>query len=237
MNLVSLIKYPLLPLLIPQGLWAKWRTPRLDEAKGERTGIIGTGQPLHLMILGDSAAAGVGVELQQQALIGQICAQFELKQRQLHWQLHAKSGNTLLDLIELIQHIPPQTLDIVVISSGVNDILKQHSVQKWQAHYSQLYQLLQQRFSQPQIIFTQVPPLQHFVALPKTLAWYLGKCATQFNQNLAQHSQTLQNLHYVPVALPTTPEYLASDGFHPSALSYTIWADNIVEYLNKEKII
>lgn len=238
MNYLNLIKYPLLPLLIPQGLWAKWRTPRLDEAAGERSGVLGEGQqPLHLLILGDSAAAGVGVVHQEQALVGQFLQLFDLKLYQIHWQLHAKSGNTLIDLQNTLHQIAAQPIDIVIISSGVNDILQQHSVTKWHHNYLQLHQHLQQHFGAPQVLFTQVPPLQHFTALPKTLGWYLGTCAKMFNQNLAQHATHLSNFHYVPVNLPTSREYLANDGFHPSALSYTIWAKHIIQYLHKEQLL
>ena len=237
MNHLTLLKYPLLPLLIPQGLWAKWRTPRLDEASGERIGSIGKGKLVRLLILGDSAAAGVGVKHQDQALIGQLCHLFDVKNFQLDWQLHAKSGNTLIDLKQLAEQLPQQSFDFVIISSGVNDILKQHSVQKWQIHYQELYQYLQNHFGQPQILFTQVPPLQHFSALPKTLAWYLGQHAQAFNKNLNKNAQHLSNLHYVPLTLPTTREYLAEDGFHPSHLSYTIWAKNILDYMKQEQLL
>lgn len=237
MNYLNLIKYPLLPVLIPQGLWAKWRTPRLDEAAGDRKGVLGEGRPLHLLILGDSAAAGVGVEHQEQALVGQLCQLFDLEHYQIHWQLHAKSGNTLLDLQHTLHQLPMQHFDVVIISSGVNDILQQHSVAKWHSNYHTLHQYLQQHFGAPQVLFTQVPPLQHFSALPKTLAWYLGTCAKTFNQNLASYATALPNFHYVPVSLPTSREYLASDGFHPSALSYTIWASHIMHYLQQEKLL
>ena len=62
----------LLPVLVFQGVKVRKNTPRLLEASGDREGIIGQGQPLSLLILGDSAAAGVGVESQSEALSGAI---------------------------------------------------------------------------------------------------------------------------------------------------------------------
>ena len=55
----------LLPVLFVQGTKVRKNTPRLLEASGERQGIVGKGKPLSLLILGDSAAAGVGVENQK----------------------------------------------------------------------------------------------------------------------------------------------------------------------------
>lgn len=63
-----------LPILWWQGRRVKRDTPRLPEAAGARVGVSGAGQPLRVLILGDSAAAGVGVSHQDQALLGQILA-------------------------------------------------------------------------------------------------------------------------------------------------------------------
>ena len=50
----------LAPLIVPQGLWVRATIPLLQEPPGERQGTSGDGPPLRLLILGDSAAAGVG---------------------------------------------------------------------------------------------------------------------------------------------------------------------------------
>ncbi len=45
---------------------------RLPEAHGERSGCCGNGNELNLLIIGDSAAAGVGVDEQSEALASQL---------------------------------------------------------------------------------------------------------------------------------------------------------------------
>ena len=67
----------LLPVLFVQGSKVRKNTPRLAEAKGEREGCIGQGKPLSMLILGDSAAAGVGVENQKDALSGAIIQELQ----------------------------------------------------------------------------------------------------------------------------------------------------------------
>ena len=235
-----LIKFALLPILIPQGLWTKWKTPRLPEAEGERQGthgLINAKKHLQLLILGDSAAAGVGVDQQQEALIGQLCEQFPKQDYYIDWQLHATSGHHLGNMIERVKTLPEQKFDLVIISSGVNDVIAQHSVQQWQKNYLTLYQDLENKFASPHIIFSAVPPIQHFKALPRLLAWFLGQQAALFNHNLQTQTPYLKRLHYVPLNLPIAPEYLAKDGFHPSHLSYTIWAQQLVNYLEKTALI
>ena len=67
----------LLPVLFIQGHKVRKNTPRLAEAKGEREGRAGQGKSLSLLILGDSAAAGVGVENQKDALSGAIIQELQ----------------------------------------------------------------------------------------------------------------------------------------------------------------
>ena len=52
----------LAPLLVVQGWYVKRITPRLPEAEGARQGVTGQGQRLRLLVVGDSAAAGVRSE-------------------------------------------------------------------------------------------------------------------------------------------------------------------------------
>jgi len=52
------------PLLVCQGIYVRRVTPKLPEADGPRSGEAGSGALLRLLVLGDSAAAGVGVRTQ-----------------------------------------------------------------------------------------------------------------------------------------------------------------------------
>ena len=104
------------PLLIIQGRLVRKNIPILAEATGGRSGRLGKGRPLSLLVVGDSAAAGVGVETQYDALSG--CLTRVLAQNYcVDWSLVAKSGNTTEDLIETLQGRPFQTDPILVDSS------------------------------------------------------------------------------------------------------------------------
>ena len=57
---------PLAPLLWAQGVHTRRKTVVLPEPPGPRSGRTGSGSMLRLLIAGDSAAAGVGVDHQDQ---------------------------------------------------------------------------------------------------------------------------------------------------------------------------
>ena len=58
------------PLMYIQGMIVRKYAAELPEAVGPRAGVIGQGKPLRVLVLGDSSAAGVGVQTQDEAIAG-----------------------------------------------------------------------------------------------------------------------------------------------------------------------
>lgn len=214
------------PILIPQGLYTKYKTPRLNEADGARQGQLGTGTPLRLLLCGDSAAAGVGAELQSQALSGQLIHLLQT-QYQCTWALEAKSGYTSTQLIQHLQQLAPQSFDIAVVSIGVNDVTKPISVARWINNIAKIHALFIEKFSVKYVIYTAVPPMQHFPALPFPLRYFLGKTAQHMNQQLQKIYADQKQSTVLSMQLPVKRQYMAMDGFHPSPIAYTLWAEHV----------
>lgn len=148
----------LLPVIVAQGVIVKQRTPKLLEPIGERQGVVGFGRPLSLLILGDSAAAGVGVEYQYQALSGVLLSQL-MNEYQLTWTLHAKTGDNTRQVIDAINALEPQVYDVIITSIGVNDVTKLTSTRLWIKQQKQLFTELRKKFDPKLIIVTGVPHL------------------------------------------------------------------------------
>lgn len=223
---LTLVTLALAPVLFGQGKRVKKNMLRLPEPVGERAGIVGTGQPLRLLILGDSAAAGVGVETQQQALSGQLVQQLS-QHYQVHWRLEASTGHTSEEVIERIKsQIEPQPYDVVVTSVGVNDVTRLVSPKKWIGLQQQLLQQIRHKFQPKLILLTSVPPMHLFSALPQPLRWHLGSYVQAMNKALAELLKA--NPECVQITLPLEQGQgdipLANDGFHPSAEVYQAWA-------------
>ncbi|MCU7695782.1 SGNH/GDSL hydrolase family protein [Acinetobacter sp. AYS6] len=219
----------LLPVLFMQGTKVRKNTPRLLEASGEREGIVGNGRPLSLLILGDSAAAGVGVETQQDALSGAIISELQ-NQYLISWKLHAKTGDTTKQVFQALQHLDQQNYDVVVTSIGVNDVTKLTSANSWIKQQKQLFEHIQARFQPKLIIVSGVPPMQHFPALPNPLAWLFGKYAEQMNQVLYKWLESQNQFRFVQYDIESFQAMnlpMASDGFHPSKEIYAIWGQQV----------
>ena len=113
----------LAPVYLYQGHKIKRDTVRLPEPNGERHGqvqlnnspITSKGKSnniLNLMVVGDSAAAGVGSQTQQEALVGHLIpilteqAAIQSAFDTLNWSLQATTGYTSFDILRRLYVLP-----------------------------------------------------------------------------------------------------------------------------------
>lgn len=235
MNFLKIATYALVPALVIQGSRVKKNTIKLPEPAGERTGTIGQGKPLSILIVGDSAAAGVGVEQQHDALSGAILKQLHTDY-EVHWYLQAKTGDTTSKVTRALSNVPEQHFDVVVTSVGVNDVTKLMPADLWIEKQRQFYDAIQQRFTPHLVIAAGVPPMNMFPALPNPLAWLFGQYAKQMNQKLAKFITERPNMQWIEYDLEqyrTLNLEMARDGFHPSKDIYALWGQQVAEKIRQ----
>lgn len=241
----AIYDYPLLPVYWYQAKQTKKSMVRLPEPDGERTGTLLLDacrqQICRLMILGDSATAGVGVAHQQTALSGRLMHhlgnQHHAKRLQrIEWQLHATTGHTSFDILKRLYTLPASPIDIAIVSIGVNDVLKNTPITRWQQQLQAIITLLTRKFAVKQVLFTSVPPMQMMPHLPTPLNRLLGNQAHKLDQSLQQICQQHKMACHLPIdfAKIDLPRHqlFAKDGFHPSAVTYDIWAKAISKQLD-----
>lgn len=216
----------LAPLLIAQALYVRAVTPRLPEPAGDRSGIHGSGPAVSLLILGDSAAAGVGVATQGEALSGQLVSALSADFR-VSWKLVAQTGRRAKDIVAELETLLPEKFDVVITSIGVNDVTHGTDSRKWIHQHVQMVELLQSKFHSPYILLSSIPPMHLFPALPQPLRWYLGTRAERFNRALKEFAAGGGRCEFIAVDFPLETAYMAADGFHPGARAYSLWAKHV----------
>ena len=260
----------LAPIYLYQGRKIKRDTVRLPEPHGERHGHVQLNmqlkvqlsnatdtpkdeskQTLNLMIVGDSAAAGVGSETQQEALTGKLIPilvqqpaihdQFDA----LNWSLQATTGHTSFDILRRLYILPApsQPIDVMVLSVGVNDTTANVSPAKWQQQLGQIIAIAQRKFGVRTLIFSRLPQMAKMPALPVPLNGFIGAKANKLDQILQQVCAEHDGVTYMATDFPRmiaehangTPidisVMFASDGFHPSSLMYGYWAQQLSELI------
>ncbi|WP_175720334.1 SGNH/GDSL hydrolase family protein [Burkholderia anthina] len=224
------------PLLFLQGRHVRRVTPRLPEAAGPRDGVIGHGPPLRVLVVGDSAAAGVGVATQHDALSGQLARTLAATHR-VGWKLLARTGLTTQELVDWLATEPAEPFDVAVTSLGVNDVTGGVPPARWQAQQAELVRLLAARFRVKHVILSAVPPMERFPALPQPLAWYLGLRAKRLNAALADWAATRRGCTFLRVALPLERHLMAADGFHPGAAACSAWAAQVASAVLRQQAV
>ena len=232
------IKLALSPLLVAQAVLTRRRLPRLPEAEGPRhgqAGLVGA-TPLRLLIAGDSSAAGVGVVRQREALAAQLAQRTaQACQARVQWQLLARAGLTTLQTLHLLQRELPPTPgehpDVVVVVTGVNDVVDQVSSRRAVSARENLANWLRNAHGVQHVVFAPLPPIHHFPGLPQPLRWVAGSDARRHNAALAHWASSRGDVSVAEMDVPLNPGVMAADGFHPGEPVYRYCASAIAQHV------
>ena len=215
------------PVLLMQAVYVRSRALELPEPPGDRAGVVGQGAPLRVLLLGDSSAAGVGVEAQDDALLGQITHRLA-RHATVTFELVAQTGAKTGDALAWLDELPRQNYDVVITALGVNDVTELVPLRRWLQHQETLMGRLVNDCGARCVIVSGVPNLSEFPALPNPLGWLLGRRAVWLDRHLAPLVVRQPRCIHLPADMMLTPSNMARDGFHPGGIVYAAWAEMVV---------
>jgi lysophospholipase L1-like esterase len=226
------LKIALTPVLVWQAVRTRRRMPRLPEAEGAREGVVGRGKPLHLLVAGDSSAAGVGVAHQGQALAAPMAERLaQATGRRVHWRLMAHTGLTTAQTQRLLREACVRA-DVAVVVTGVNDVIDQVPSHHAVRQRAGLVAWLQHHAGVQHVAFLPLPPVHAFHGLPQPLRWVAGSDARRHNRALQQWVRSQgEAVSLVELELPMNRGLMASDGFHPGEPAYRVIAKAAAAHL------
>lgn len=226
------VKLALSPLLVAQALLTRSRLPRLPEPEGSRHGVVGRGPPMRLLVTGDSSAAGVGVVHQREALAWQLAPRLaQACAARVDWRLLARSGLTSAQTLDLLQREGDAAADVVVVTTGVNDVVDQVPSHHAVAAREALANWLRNAMGVQHVVFAPLPPIHHFPGLPQPLRWVAGSDARRHNKALRDWTATRRDVSCVAMEVPLDRSVMAHDGFHPGAAVYRYCAVAIAHHI------
>ena len=216
----------LFPLLAWQGYATRRRSIKLPDATGRREGVTGSGPDLHMLIVGDSSAAGVGTSHQEEALLGHMRKRLS-QTNTVHWTLDAVTGATTAETMQRLLDRPAQHFDVVSVSLGVNDITTLVPLPIWLKRYRRLLDLLHDKFGAQVICVSGIPKMEYFPLLPQPLRWVLGAQANRFDRNLRKMIVRRPNCRFVEMDFRPDPSLMSIDGYHPGPKIYAAWGGKV----------
>ena len=212
----------LAPILYAQARRLRASALELPEPHGERAGVEGDGdRRLRVLVTGDSSAAGVGAETQDEAVARPLAR--HLAQRlgaRVSWQLIARTGLTSEGVFALLrsEHVAPA--DVAVIIVGVNDLTSEVPLRQALAWRARIAQWLRMHAATRHVLFTSMPEIQRSPLIPQPLAWYAGLHARRNNLAQARWLRSLPGGAHVDLSGLTRADWMARDGYHPAPPLY-----------------
>lgn len=211
-------------LLAWQGAQARRTIERLPEADGVEAvhGPVDA-SPFHLVVVGDSVAAGVGIDHHDRALAGQLAALIA-GDHVVRRTVLARSGLTAAGITDLVrEHAAStaeglETADLVVLSVGVNDTKSLHTTPRWRRELDELLTTLTSAAPGADIVLLGVPDMAMFTRLPRPLRSVLGQRSRALDRAgrvLAAARPHVRHLPFRDVQVENE-NFFGPDGFHPS---------------------
>ncbi len=222
-----------LPVYAWQGLGVRRRTTRMPppESSSELE-FAGRGAPLRLLVLGNSSAAGVGVERIGQSFSGilpQVLA--ERSGRPVVARIAGMNSATSGQIRDhAVPHIEPRDFHYIALNIGTNDAKNFHSGSRFKKDFGTLLYALRARFPHAVIIWSGVIDLETCPALPQPLARILG-----IRSRIIDHKGKMlcrERGALAPVSeWRAIAENFSEDGFHASEKGYREWAEAMAGYI------
>ncbi len=223
---------PMLPIVVFQAKGLRRKIPRLPEAAGFRAGTLESGPGrIRIAVVGESTAVGVGVTSLDEAIPGNL-AHFlcDAYGHSVDWHVLGANGATVRRVVAQLKQGPVGQYDAAVVLLGVNDVFRMTSVGKWLSGLDELCSALRDRGCRT-VVFSSIPPISRFSALPQPLRRILGVRAALLDGYLEKTLAMRADARHCAVKFPTGDGFFARDGVHPSAAGYREWARQLADEL------
>lgn len=181
--------------------------------------------------LGDSVTAGDGLRGPDETVTARLAERLDAS-----WVVRARSGLTSRGIARLLERQVAAddvaAADVVVVSVGVNDLLRLKPLVLWRRDLSVLLNRVTSLTS-GRVVLLGMPPVRAFPRLPRAVAVPLGARAARMDRVGVDVARRYGVLHLpLPATLLEPAGAFADDGFHPSAQSHDVLARLIAELLS-----
>ena len=200
-----------------------WATAiRLPVPPNPRGLVPGAPPVVRVVGFGDSIAAGVGVEAQSDGLLARFAAEIA-EGRAVRWESFAVSGATADALADLLDQAADTPADYVLLSCGVNDVLRRRDVAGYRRSIERFHGEVRRRWPRARVVHAGIPSFAAFPALHGRLGRFLDRRALEY---VAAARRAAADTGAVYAEFPPDVEarYFARDGFHAGPDGCIAWA-------------
>ena len=212
------VVYALFPVMLSQAFALRRHALTLVPAAGPSAGKIGRGAPLRFLAIGDSIVAGVGARRIERSTVVHV-ARFMSGRlaREINWHAAGIIGAGARRVRrDAIAQLPAQRFDAIMLSVGVNDVLKLERSGRFRRQLLKLIRELRRHSPDAVIGYVGLPPLDEFPKLKRPLRWIVGRRVRRFDAVARETVMRVPNALHIPVRAAPRPHLFADDGLHPT---------------------
>lgn len=214
------------------------RGPRVPSAPAGVPRTFPGDRAVRSLWLGDSTAAGVGVDQAADALPLQVARRLGVDPEAV--VVLAVSGDRVADVVS--DQLPQISSPVgrVFISVGANDTTHLSSRRAFRKTYEVLVRGVRRLVGpRVEIVVLGVPDMGAPPRLAQPLRAVAGWHGRRLDEEIRAVAASTPGVTYVPIAAATGPafrgdpeRFFADDRYHPSAAGYGLWADAVVAALS-----
>lgn len=222
---------PLAPLLLVQARQARRTIPQLPDAAQPWRGSLPGADLIRLLVLGDSTAAGVGADTQDDALPGSLAREFgDRFDRGTEWIAIGENGATSRDILQrFLGEATSSHHDVVFLTIGANDALGLRSRGAFARDVREIVDRLRTTNPDALLLVSLMPRFDRFLSLPTPLRWNLALHAASLDDAARSALHGLDRVFALPKPPPYTATFWAGDLFHPGPTGYREWAEFVLD--------
>jgi lysophospholipase L1-like esterase len=215
------------PVVLTQGRHLKRVTPHLPEADLPWTGELAGPDPIRLLVLGDSTAAGVGTTTQQHALPGRLADALQARTgRGIRWRAVGKNGATSREIIDgYLDDALSEPADLLFLSIGANDAMTMRGAGMFARDVRRILNAFDARNPDGFVLMSSLPVFGRFALLmqPLRTALYRHSLALEAAARAVVDGRPNALMSFDPP--PYAEDFWAADLFHPGPSGYRDWAE------------
>lgn len=220
----------LIPAIVV-GLQKKLTVSRLPDAPAPWEGTIDGAEPLRVLVVGDSTAAGCGVENRDEMLAARIAHHVSAATgRGAQWRAIGQNGHRTDEFIrDYLADAIAWPADVIYISLGANDAMGVRNRRRAADNIVTIARALRDANPGAVIAMSSLPAFFRFTRLPEPLRSTLYRVVQGIERTARIR---LDRELSIPMNRPPVPYpdgFFARDGFHPGPLGYDLWAQLVVE--------
>lgn len=187
--------------------------------------------------MGDSTVEGVGASSSDRTFPAVVRDFIKSEYENISFYNLGKRGALVKDLLKYqIDETITLRPDLISVSIGANNVMRGGRISTFERDLRLLFEKLTSKTSS-KIVINNIPDFSAARKIIKPVRFFYAFRARKFNEVIKKvsdeygvvHVDLYNNSRFV---FNNYPEFVSSDGLHPSDLGYALWANIIINRLN-----